>query len=404
MSNKLTFIDLFAGCGGLSEGFYKQGYHGLTHVEFDHYACESLRTRMKYYGYPEDKISVLEKDITDEDIVNQIKSEISESKVDLIIGGPPCQSFSTLGRAKDENGMKDDPRNYLFESYEKILNHFKPKIFVFENVTGLLSAKLGKEKTVNVILKKLGRNYKLIKDPSKMILNSCDYGVPQIRRRVILIGVRNDIKIAPEEIYNNIIKTHYTPEDNANEQENKVKFISVREAIEDLPSIKPGEGSKKAKHLVKNWNPFLERIRDKKDIYINDHVSRTHNEKDRMRYKEMSKNKWTFTELLEKRPSLNHIKQRVFNNSYVVQFWNKPSRTIIAHLYKDGNQFIHPDYKQERTLTPREAARLQSFPDDFVFEGSRTQQYKQIGNAVPPLMAEAIAKSIKSTLEKIKNV
>ena len=111
-----------------------------------------------------------------------------------------------------------------------------------------------------------------------------------------------------------------------------------------------------------------------------------------------------FEELLEKKPDLNHKKQRVFNNSYVVQFWNKPSRTIIAHLYKDGNQFIHPDFKQERTLTVREAARLQSFPDDFFFAGSRTQQYKQIGNAVPPLLSETIARSIKKALRKIKSV
>lgn len=112
----------------------------------------------------------------------------------------------------------------------------------------------------------------------------------------------------------------------------------------------------------------------------------------------MSKNKWTFQDMLDKKPALNHLKQRVFNNSYVVQFWDSPARTIIAHLYKDGNQFIHPDCNQARTLTPREAARLQSFPDDFIFEGSKTQQYKQIGNAVPPLMAEAIAKSIKKAL------
>ena len=112
-------------------------------------------------------------------------------------------------------------------------------------------------------------------------------------------------------------------------------------------------------------------------------------------------------EMLEKKPSLNHIKQRVFNNSYVVQFWDKPSRTIIAHLYKDGNQFIHPDHKQERTITPREAARLQSFPDDFVFEGMRTKmswekglsQYQQIGNAVPPLLAYEIATTLKQVLE-----
>ncbi|WP_347819409.1 DNA (cytosine-5-)-methyltransferase, partial [uncultured Planktomarina sp.] len=168
-----------------------------THVEYDHYACESLRTRMKHYGYQEDEISVLEEDITNKDIIEIIELEVSNKPIDLLIGGPPCQSFSSLGRAKDENGMKNDPRNYLFESYEKILNYFKPKIFVFENVTGLLTAKLGEEKTVNVILKKLTKHYKLIKNPKEMVLNSCDYGVPQVRKRVILIGVRKDIEIDP---------------------------------------------------------------------------------------------------------------------------------------------------------------------------------------------------------------
>jgi len=398
MSKKYTFIDLFAGCGGLSEGFYKQGFQGLTHVEYDHYACESLRTRMKHYGYQENEISVLEKDITDKDIIEQIELEISGKSVDLLIGGPPCQSFSSLGRAKDDKGMQDDPRNYLFESYEKILNHFKPKIFVFENVTGLLSAKLGNEKTVNIILKKLGKDYKLIKSPNDMVLNSCDYGVPQVRKRVILIGVRKNIEINPTEIYNGIIKTHYNPNSSDEEKKGKKKYATVKDAIYDLPAIKPGEGEKVFDHSISSWNDYLSKIRSKKDTIILDHVSRTHNEKDRKRYYEMSKNKWTFTDLLEKKPSLNHIKKRVFNNSYVVQFWDKPARTIIAHLYKDGNQFIHPDPKQERTITPREAARLQSFPDDFIFEGSRTQQYKQIGNAVPPLMAEAIAKSIKQVL------
>ena len=398
MSKKLTFIDLFAGCGGLSEGFYKQGFQSLTHVEYDHHACESLRTRAKYYGYSGNKINVLEKDITDKDIIEQIKLKVSNNTVDLLIGGPPCQSFSSLGRAKDKNGMKNDPRNYLFESYEKILNHFKPKIFVFENVTGLLSAKLGKEKTVNIILKRLGSNYNLIKDPNDMLLNSCDYGVPQLRKRVILIGVRKDIEIDPREIYNGITKTHYKPDSLETEKKNKKRYVTVKEAISDLPSIKPGEGEKVVDHSISSWNDYLSKIRSKKETIILDHVSRTHNEKDRKRYYEMSKNKWTFTDLLEKKPSLNHINKRVFNNSYVVQFWDKPARTIIAHLYKDGNQFIHPDPKQERTITPREAARLQSFPDDFIFEGSRTQQYKQIGNAVPPLMAEAIAKSIKQVL------
>lgn len=401
MSKKLTFIDLFAGCGGLSEGFYKAGFRALTHVEYDHFACESLKTRMKFYGYPKDKISVLEKDITDEDIIEKIESEISDSQVDILIGGPPCQSFSSLGRAKDQNGMKNDPRNYLFESYESILNHFRPKIFVFENVTGLLTSRLGKEKTVNVILKKLGKEYKLLKDPNQMVLNSCDYGVPQVRKRVILVGVRKDLEIEPKEIYDSIAKTHYNPESTEEDKLNKKKYVTVKEAISDLPTLKPGEGKKEVKHSVQSWNDFLMTIRSEENTVLLDHVARSHNEKDRKRYLAMSKNKWTFKEMLEKKPSLNHLKQRVFDNSYVVQFWDKPARTIIAHLYKDGNQFIHPDHKQERTITPREAARLQSFPDDFVFEGSRTQQYKQIGNAVPPLMAQAIAKSIKKVLAKL---
>ncbi len=401
MNSDYTFIDLFAGCGGLSEGFYKEGFRSLTHVEVDAHACKTLRTRMAYYGYSENEISVLEEDITSKNIIELIAREVNNKEVDVLIGGPPCQSFSTLGRAKDEKGMSDDPRNYLFESYVKVLDHFKPKLFVFENVTGLLTAKLGKKKIVDIILEKLGQDYKLLENPKEMVLNSCDYGVPQVRKRVILIGVRKDICVEPIEIYNGIIKTHYNPDSTEIEKKKKKKFVTVKEAISDLPAIKPGEGAKEVKHCISSWNEYLTRIRSKNDTILLDHVSRTHNEKDRKRYFEMSKNKWTFKELLEKKPSLNHIKQRVFNNSYVVQFWDKPARTIIAHLYKDGNQFIHPDHNQERTITPREAARLQSFPDDFVFEGSRTQQYKQIGNAVPPLMAEAIAKSIKKILESL---
>ena len=129
-----------------------------------------------------------------------------------------------------------------------------------------------------------------------------------------------------------------------------------------------------------------------------DHVCRTQNSTDTERYKEMARNHWTFEELLSNRPDLKHEKQRVFGNSYVVQFWDLPSRTIIAHLCKDGNQFIHPDYLQGRSISVREAARLQSFPDDFRFCGAMTQQFKQIGNAVPPLFADHIAKALKKYL------
>ena len=130
-------------------------------------------------------------------------------------------------------------------------------------------------------------------------------------------------------------------------------------------------------------------------------MQRKNNQQDVERYKIMAEKHWNFLELLEYRPDLGHEKRRVFFNSYKVQWWDMPSKTIIAHLYKDGNQFIHPDYNQGRSITVREAARLQSFPDDFIFEGSRTEQFKQIGNAVPPLLAEAIAKSIKGYIEPL---
>ncbi len=399
MNKKLNFIDLFAGCGGLSEGFYKQGFQGLTHVEFDHFACKTLKTRMKHYGYNDPENSVLELDITSKNVISKITKVVGSKKVDLIIGGPPCQSFSTLGRAKDGEGMINDPRNFLFESYIKVLNKFKPKVFVFENVIGLLSAKINGELIVAKILKELGKNYKVVSNPNSMVLNSADYGVPQIRKRVIIIGVRKDIEISADQFYNTIKKTHCDPSEKGT---SKLKnYVTVKEAIAELPKLKPGEGLKKVLFRPKEANEFLSQIRPNSKYELLDHISRTHNELDIQRYVAMSKNKWDFSELLYNSPELNHPKARVFNNSYVVQHWNMPSKTIIAHLYKDGNQFIHPDYKQGRTLTPREAARLQSFPDNFVFEGSRTQQFKQIGNAVPPLFSEAIAKSIKQILNKL---
>lgn len=404
MKSNLTFIDLFSGCGGLSEGFYKQGFKPIAHVEHDYYSCESLKKRMNHYGFLGTNSNVIEKDIRDRNIIKKIEIALKGSSIDVILGGPPCQSFSSLGRAKDENSMKNDPRNYLFENYEKILNHFKPSIFLFENVTGLLTAKFNNKKVIDVIKEKLGKNYKILNDTKKMVLNSCEYGVPQIRKRVFLIGIRKDINYDVEKIFEDINKTHYVPNSTKLEKLNKKKYVTVKDAIVDLPKLKPGQGKIETKFKSKLKNEYIKKIRKENDLKIFDHVARTHNESDKKRFKEMSKNKWTFEKLLEKKPLLNHKKQRVFKNSYVVQLWDKPSRTIISHLYKDGNQFIHPDYQQERTLTVREAARLQSFPDDFKFVGPRTEQYKQIGNAVPPLMSEKIATSIKKVLKVIKSV
>jgi len=390
-----SFVDLFAGCGGLSEGFYKEGFKALAHVEINKYACETLKTRMKFYGYENVEEEVLNVDITSENINEIIDGAVKGRTVDLIVGGPPCQAYSTLGRAKDGNAMQNDPRNFLFESYIKVLHHLNPKIFVFENVTGLLTAKLNNKLILDTILEKLGENYKLIKSPKEMVLNSADYGVPQIRKRVIIIGVRKDLPFDAEEVYKSILKTN-----SESDESNLKPYVTVADAISDLPSLKAGEGNDQIEFRSDNSNEFLNKILDKKSNILRHHVARRLNDLDVERYSVMSKNNWTFTQLLENREDLRHPKQRVFNNSYCVQFWDKPARTIIAHLYKDGNQFIHPDHKQGRSITPREAARLQSFPDDFVFEGSRTEIYKQIGNAVPVLLAQAIAKGCKKVLNK----
>ncbi|HEG2606701.1 DNA cytosine methyltransferase [Campylobacter sp. W0066.1] len=386
---KRTFIDLFAGAGGMAEGFYQEGYTALTHIESDKYACLTLQERMRYYGYSQNEINKIQPtDITDKNIIEIIENNISKTTgVDIIVGGPPCQSFSSQGKARDPFGMKKDPRNYLYENYLNILNYFKPKFFVFENVSGILSTKIKGNSIIESIFNGMKENYRIIEDKDVILLNAVDFGVPQDRKRVIIIGVRKDLNIEPKNIYDDLKKIT-----------KKIDKTTVRDAISDLPKLKPSEGKKTIVYNPVKKSNYLKLIRTNDYKLLHGHIARSNNELDRKRYRLMAKNKWNLLELYENEPNLVHTKKRLFNNSYCVQYYDAPSKTIIAHLHKDGHQFIHPDYTQERSLTPREAARLQSFPDDFIFPCSITQQFKQIGNAVPPLMSKYIAMILKKYL------
>lgn len=398
---KYTFIDLFAGCGGLSEGFYREGFKALAHVEIDHWACETLRARMKHYGYKDYENEVIEHDITSADILERIDTAVNGRAVDIIIGGPPCQAYSTAGRVRDGKKMASDPRNYLFESYVKILEYYSPKFFVFENVTGLLSAQVKNAPIFPKVLKALGNKYKVIGNPEVLVHNTADYGVPQLRKRVIIIGVRKDIKKDPLQLYNDIAKTHWNPETSEVERDGRKRFVDVWQAIGDLPHVEPGCDASIQEYDYPCDNDFLKRI-GKKGLYpLMDHVARRHNDFDRERFQVMIHNHWSFGQLRRAMPQYEHEHARVFDNSYVVQWWDLPSKTILAHIHKDGFQYIHPDEAQRRTFTVREAARIQSFPDDFEFKGARGEKYKQIGNAVPPLFAEALAKSIRKNLDDV---
>lgn len=402
-SNKkpFTFIDLFAGCGGLSEGFLQLGFKGLFHIDIEEKACETLSHRLKDYGEEFSQIEkkVLKYDLTNHDNIDKIIKLLDKQNVDILLGGPPCQAFSTVGRAQDPNSMKNDKRNYLYKHYIECLCRIQPKMFIFENVTGLLTSKPNGYRIFPEIIKEFEKvGYDVYDNEKEIVLNSVNYGVPQLRKRVILIGIKKEFNIRSKDVYNFIEKTHYSPDD---EDKKLSKFITVEEAISDLPKLFPGDGQEEISFKSDSNNDYIKIMRQKNKDKLFNHVARKHNKEDRERYKLLSKNNWLLKDLVNYRPDLVNYDPNRFINKYKVQRFDRPSLTILAHLSKDGNLFIHPDYTQERTFTVREAARIQSFPDDFQFIGARTNQYKQIGNAVPPLMSKAIAKAIKKVLGKI---
>ena len=392
----LNTIDLFVGCGGLSEGFEQsRKYKMIGAVEWEPSPVKELRNHLKNrWGIQDSEERVLQFDIQrTEELFNGWKDKkFGESKgldalvgnrqLDVIIGGPPCQAYSVAGRIRDEHGMREDYRNYLFESYLKVVQHYKPRVFVFENVPGILSAKPGdgSVRIIDLIQKAFAdAGYAVLPDLSNAIIDMTEYGVPQNRKRIIILGVSKEHYGDKAEAMVEKFYSSYLPEYKIE------KKATVRDAIGDLPKLRPLDEpisylGRKLSHSVS-------------DPLINGHISRFHNKRDielfkfleediasgRMKYTSAKSLKTLYTKLTGKTSNVH---------KYYVLRWDEPSNLIPAHLFKDGLRHIHPDPEQARTITVREAARLQTFPDDYYFNCSQTDAFKMIGNAVPPLFAK----------------
>ncbi len=408
--SKLNYIDLFAGAGGLSDGFIREKFEPVAHVEMNVDAADTLKTRIafhhfsqkknltKYYSYLQQDISrnelwdsipqhllesVINEEISDntiEGIFKKIDSQLDEKKVDVIIGGPPCQAYSLVGRSRDPNRMKGDKRNFLFRYYAKFLIRYKPKYFVFENVLGLLTA--GNAKYLNEMLElfeEIGYSADM------KVLNAEEYGVLQKRRRVIIIGRKGKTKFQFPEL-----------------QKMENNWQTKRDLFFDLPYLKPGQELEVVGY-TKNINHYLKKTETRNGInYTTQHITRNHNDRDLEIYS-LAIDKWLND---RQRLKYNDIPKRLQTHKNTEAFLDRykvidptgHSHTVVAHIAKDGHYYIYPDLKQVRSISVREAARIQSFPDNYFFEGGRTAAFKQIGNAVPPLMAEKIAASLKYLL------
>lgn len=364
-AKKLKVIDLFSGVGGLSYGFAHDDNFEIVA------ANEILPNMAKAYSLNHPTAKVYAEDIKDFS-ADKIEKDlgIKPSEIDIIVGGPPCQAYSTVGKR-----LIDDPRGKLFQEYYRVLKEFNPKLFLFENVKGLLSMQDGELlKTIISLFESLGYKVKY------KLLNAADYGAPQIRERVIIIGS----KLKTEFEYPT--PTHYNPEDENNLFKNSLKpYLTLEEAISDLPFIKTNEES--FEYANEPQNEFQKLMRKNAPEKLMDHSSPKNNDK-LVKIMESLPDGGTPEDLPESlRPTSG------FKNTYCRLWWKRPSTTITRNLSTpSSSRCIHP--KAPRPLTTREGARIQCFPDDYQFYGSRGDRNLQIGNAVPTFLSNAVAKAI----------
>lgn len=347
MKNKLNAIDLFCGCGGLSYGFEKAGYNILLGIDNDSKALETFE--LNHYG-----AKSICGDITEVTYEEDIKPLIGDQKIDVIIGGPPCQGMSLSGPRKF-----DDPRNKLYLSYIRLVKEIQPKAFVIENVPGLVGLFGGQIKD-SIIEKFTEMGYQI----QYKILCAADYGVPQNRKRVVFVGIKKGEFVYPE--------IH----------ENKV---SCSMALSDLPTLEDELGEEVLDYLTQPQNEYQKIMRENSEV-VKNHVAANHSDKVK-KIISLVPDGGNYKDLPDE-----YINSRNFHVAWTRFASDKPAPTI------DTGHRHHFHYKYNRVPTVRECARLQSFPDDFIFLGNKTQQFRQVGNAVPPLMAQCIAEQLKKAL------
>lgn len=380
---KFTFIDLFCGCGGFSLGLDKAGLSGLSAIDFNEEAIEIFRKNLPQIPH------ILKADIT-KYTAKQLAERIGTKTIDVIVGGPPCQGFSTVRQVDGANHgsrLVKDERRFLYKQFLCYVHFFRPKIFVMENVLGIRSAS-GGEYFTRVQKEARAIGYRV----HAQVEDCVELGLPQKRRRQLFIGTRLDlpnyfrpkIKLAPR------ASDHPT----------------LWEAIGDLPLVKAGEGEescdydmgRRRGHVATFGRRYLHNVLEvSKAAKLTAHRARPHSERD-LRDFALLREGENSKEAMERGVKFEFpYDKEKFKDRYTRQHRNEPCSTIVAHLSKDGLMFIHPT--QNRSLTPREAARVQSFPDWFEFPVARTHQFRVIGNAVPPLVGEAIGIALKSYLE-----
>lgn len=386
----LTLIDFFCGAGGLSLGFIQEGFNIKLASDIEDVCIQTYK-----YNHPElPSNKLIREDIRK--FINDIDNYIDES-IDLIVGGPPCQGFSLVNQRR----IIDDPRNELYKYFLMMVETIAPKFVVMENVKGMLKvADQVVEDYGSIKIKKDG--IEISYDVDFEVLKSNEFSVSQKRERLIYIAVRSDIKdklkLSPKDIFNEIHKNN----------KNKPSYV-LKDALADIKSLKSPRVKNMnnvdseifGKKIDVNYheehnNPYLDLINEGRKIpYLFNHKARYVNDVNYEIFKRLNQgDNSTDEKIKDIMPYCS--RNDVFKDKYFKLIADKPCRTITAHMKADGHSHIHPF--EIRSLTPRESARVQSFPDDYLFWGAYTKTYMQIGNAVPPVMARGIAKVIKKYL------